>query len=214
MSLTKKVNLREGEKIITIIRRYGLVSWWKHLLGLLFLGTTSFFMFQIFAYGLWGYVVYGAGIFMGVFLVFRTWFFDHFNAFVVTTERVIDIHRLGWFDQIVSAVGHKEVKDVSVRKKGVLANMFNYGSVVIQSKGQQFYIEVAKVYDPQKLQTVLLEVGEQYQRDRKLLDAQAVYRNFLKIIPELSDEQLQTASQLIMDQFEEVEEEVEEDVEK
>ena len=206
MSLNKKINLREGERIFQIARTYYLTMWWKYLLGLVFLGVVSFFMFQLFSYGYIGYAVYIVGIVLGIFLLFRTWFFLHFNYLVVTNERIIDFHRSGWFDVVMSSVGYREIQDVSIRKKGICSNMFNYGNLVIQSKSNHFVIEVPKVRNPQALQTLLQETSEQYRQDRKLLDINVIYKNFIKIIPDLTDEQLMEVKKTIEDQFEEVEE--------
>lgn len=205
MSLSKKINLREGERVIQIERRYGLSDWWKYGLGLVFLALPSFFMFQLFWQGWWGYVIYTLGILLGLYIIFRVWFFNHFNLFVLTSERIVDVHRVGWFDQIISSISHKDIKDISVRKKGFLANVFNYGSVIVRSQSDQFFLDIIKIHHPQELQTVLIEVGEQYRQNRQLLNTKTIYRNFIKIIPDLSDEQLKTVSQLIMNEFEEVE---------
>lgn len=205
MSLSKKINLRERERIIQIERRYGLTDWWKYGLGLIFLALVSFFMFQLFWQGWWGYVVYTLGVLLGLYIIFRVWFFNHFNLFVLTSERVIDIHQVGWFDQIMSSISHQDIKDISVRKKGLLANVFNYGSVIVRSQSDQFFLDIIKIHHPQELQTELIEVGEQYRQNRQLLNTKTIYRNFIKIIPDLNDEQLKTVNQLIMNQFEEVE---------
>lgn len=206
MSLNKKINLREGERIFQIIRTYYLTMWWKYLLGLIFLSVTSFFMFQLFSYSYVGYVVYGLGIFVGIFLLFRTWFFLHFNYLVVTNERIIDFYRSGWFDVVMSSIGYREIEDVSIRKKGVFSAMFNYGNLIIKSKSNHFVIEVIKIRHPQKIQTLLQETSEQFRQDRKLLDSRVIYKNFIKAIPELTDDELLEAKQTIEDQFEEVEE--------
>lgn len=205
MSLSKKIHLREGERVIRVVRRYSLTDWWKFFFGLIFLVVASFFMFQLFSFGWWGYVIYGFGITIGLYIIFRTWFFYHFTSFVITSERIIDIHRGGWFDEILSAISHKDISDIAVRKKGILPSIFNYGSLVVQTKSQQFILDIPKIKQPQELQTMLLEIGDRYQRDRKLLDAQTIYRNFLNIIPDLTDGQLHNARQVIDEQFTEEE---------
>jgi hypothetical protein len=206
MSLSKKIHLREGERVIRITRHYSLTDWWKYFFGLIFLVVFSFFMFQLFFYGWWGYVIYGIGVIIGFYIIFHTWFFYHVTSFVITSERIIDIHRSGWFDEVLSAISYKDVSDVVVRKKGVLSSIFNYGNLIIQTKSQQFILEVSKIKQPQELQAMLLEISEQYQRERKLLDAQTIYRSFLSIIPDLTDEQLKNTRQMIDEQFVEEEE--------
>ena len=203
MSLSKKIHLREDEKILEIIRRYWLTDLWKYIISFVFLFVSSFSMFYLFSYGWQGYLVFGTGFLIGIYIILRTWFFSNYNMFVVTSERIADVHRAGWFDEIISSVGHKDVKDVAVRKKGVLANIFNYGSLVVQSSSQQFVLEVVKIHFPQEAQARLGEIRERYLSNRKLANMQAVYHNFLKIIPDLSDEELKNVSEEIGKQFEE-----------
>ncbi|PIT87111.1 MAG: hypothetical protein COU31_04670 [Candidatus Magasanikbacteria bacterium CG10_big_fil_rev_8_21_14_0_10_40_10] len=210
MSLSKKINLREGERVIRIERKLFLVDWWQYCLGLAFLATAFFFMFSLFGFGWWGYALYGIMILIGLYILLRAWFFRYFNIFVITSERVVDLHRLGWFDLVVSSLSHKDVKDVAVRKKGIFSNLFNYGSLVVRSQSNQFVIEAAKIGNPQETLSLLQEVSEQYRQNRKLLDIKSIYRNFIKIIPELGDDELKTVNQLVVDQFEQ-DQEVEEE---
>ncbi|MFH1790024.1 MAG: PH domain-containing protein [bacterium] len=206
MSLAKKIKLREGERIVGSVRRYGLVSWWKYLFGIIVLSVAALFMFQLFSYGWYGYGAFGAGALLGLYILSRTWFFDYTNILIISNERIVDIHRLGWFDQVVSSVSYSEIKDVSVRKKGILANLFNYGSVMIHSKSDKFYLEVVKIHNPQELQNLLNDASERYKQGKKLLDANTIYKNFIKIIPDLTDDQLNKVNDLILNEFEELDE--------
>ena len=205
MSLNKKINIRDGESITKIVRSYGLVLYWKYLVGLVFLCGSSFAMFQLFSYGWWGYAIYGFGMLLGVYIILKTWFFNHFNLLVITSERVVDIDRTGWFDVVMSSISYPDVKDISVRKRGLFANVFNYGNVVIQGKSRQFVIEALKIHYPQEIQNILQEASDSYKQDKKISDINIIYKNFIKIIPNLTDKQLDTVQELIKNQFEEIE---------
>jgi hypothetical protein len=203
MFLSKKIHLREDEKILEVIRRYWLTDLWKYKISFVFLFGSSFFMFYLFSYGWQGCIIFVVSFLIGIYIILRTWFFSNYNMFVITSERIADVHRAGWFDEIISSVSHKDIKDVAVRKKGVLANIFNYGSLIVQSSSQQFVLEVVKIHFPQEVQARLGEIREQYLSNRKLANTQAVYHNFLKIISDLSDEELKNVSEEINKQFEE-----------
>jgi len=202
MSLSKKIHLRESEQIVSAIQRYSLTYLWKYFLGLIFLFVASFFMFRLFAYGWWGYVLYGLGMFIGLFIIWRTWFFNKTNIFVITSERVVDIQRTSWFDETISSVGYIDVKDISVRKKGVLASIFNYGNLIIQTKSQQFVLDIPGVRNPQKIQAVLAEADEKHRQNRRVANRDAIYNNFKKIISELPVEELRSVHELIRIQLE------------
>ena len=201
MSIAKKINLKEDERIITAVRPVAVAYIWKYLLGLIFLFVSSFFMFRLFFYGWWGNVVYGAGMFLGFYIIFRTWFMNHQNVLVVTSERVVDIHRLGWFDEIISSVSYMDVKDVVVRKKGIAQSLFNFGGIAIATKSQQFVLEILNIGNPSKHQLALAEISQQYKQNVKIANMQVIYNNFIKIIPDLTDGDLAEARALIDEQL-------------
>ena len=201
MSLAKKIHLKDEEKIIIVIQPYILAYAWKYLFGLVFLFASSFFMFRLFSYGWWGNVVYGLGMFLGVYTIFRTWFLNHFNVLVVTSDRAVDIHRLGWFDEIISSVSYLDIKDIAVRKKGIAQSLFNFGGIAIATKSQQFILEILNISNPSKHQLLLLDISQQYKQDIKVANMQVIYNNFIKIIPDLTDGDLAEAQRLIGEQI-------------
>ena len=201
MSLAKKIHLKDEEKIIIVIQPYILAYAWKYLFGLVFLFASSFFMFRLFGYGWWGNVVYGLGMFLGVYTIFRTWFLNHFNVLVVTSDRAVDIHRLGWFDEIISSVSYLDIKDIAVRKKGIAQSLFNFGGIAIATKIQQFILEILNIKSPAKTQPLLTDVSQQYKQDIKVANTRVIYNNFIKIIPDLIDGDLKQARALIDDQL-------------
>ncbi len=201
MSIAKKINLKPEEKIITVVQPYIITYAWKYLLGLAFLFVASFFMFRLFFYGWWGYIVYGLGMFLGVYIIFRAWFMASKNILVITGERVADIHRLGWWDEIISSINYLDVKDVAVRKRGIGQNLFDFGGLSIATKSQQFILEILNIRHPQKIQTLLADVAQQYRQDRKVASAQVIYNNFVRIIPELPDGELVEVKRLIDEQL-------------
>ena len=200
MSIAKKIHLKEDEKIIAVIAPHVISYAWKYLFGLAILFVFSFFMFRLFFYGWWGKFVYGAGMFLGVYVILRTWFMNHVNVLVITSDRVVDIHRLGWFDEIISAVSYLDIKDVAVRKKGIAQSLFNFGGIAIATKSQQFILEILNISNPSKHQLLLSEISQQYKQDVKVANMQVIYNNFIKIIPDLTDGDLAEVRQLIDEQ--------------
>lgn len=201
MSLAKKINLKPEEKIIAIARPYPATYAWKYMVGFIFLFAASFFMFRLFFYGWWGYVIYGLGIFLGVYIIFRAWFMASKNILVITGERVADIHRLGWWDEIISSVNYLDIKDVAVRKRGVFQNLLDFGGLAIATKSQQFILEILNIRHPQKIQTLLTDLAQQYRQDRKVANQDVIYNNFVRIIPELPDGDLKEVARLIEEQI-------------
>lgn len=205
MSLSKKIHLREGEEIKATIYRYGLIYIWQYLLGLVLVLAPAFFMFQLWAAGNWGYAAFGVSIVVGLFFIFRAWFFSRANRLIITSERVVDIYRAGWFNEIISIVAYPEIRDIFVERKGLMPSLFNYGTLVIETKSGQTLLEAKGVYKPQACQTFIADNQENFRQAKHLANPQLVYASFVKIIPHLSDEQLEEVKTLIAAEFIEVE---------
>lgn len=201
MNLAKKINLKDDEKIVSILRPYILTYAWKYFFGLAFLLVSSFFMFRLFFYGWWGDIIYGVGMLAGFYLIFQSLLINRSNILVVSNARIVDIHRLGWFDEIISSAGYMEIKDVAVRKRGIWQSLFNYGGLAIQTKAQNFVLEILGIHNPTQIQGLILDLGQQYKQDIKVANSQVIYNNFIKILPNLPDGDLQTVQRLIAEQL-------------
>ncbi len=191
MSLAKKLNLGDEEKILEIIRATALVVWWKYFFGLLILGVTSFFLFWLVAQGVWGYVALVIAYLIGLIIIFRTWFFHHLNYLAVTTGRIIDVDRPKISEETISTVSYPDIQDIYVRKKGFFSNIFNYGSVMVETKNQKFILEIKNARLPRRLANWLMEVRDNYYKKQKLTDQQAVVNDFLQVMPKLLPKDLQ-----------------------
>lgn len=134
--------------------------------------------------------MYGLGMFIGLFIIFRTWFFARSNLFVITNERVVDISRMDWFDEVMSSAGYSDLKDVFVHKKGIGGNLLNYGALTVETKSEQVVLEMENIHRPQKWQSLILELRDAYRRNKYLSGKREIYDSFIKIVPQLSEEEL------------------------
>ncbi len=190
MSLEKKIQLRPSEEINLVVRRSGATFAWRYILGFGILFATAFYLFWFLSQGWWGTAVVSLGFLVGVYVIFHAWFFWKNNMLVVTDERVIDINRLGWFEELISTAAYNDIKDIYLHRKGFFASIFNYATVVIESKSQRALLELPAVSEPEKVLALVLDKNDQYESRRGLLKKQAVYERFLQIVPELSEAEL------------------------
>jgi hypothetical protein len=85
-----------------------------------------------------GYVIVGTmfwyiALFGFVFTQFLQWYF---NIFIVTNRRIIDIDFLYLLYKKFGEAQLARVQDISYRSSGIMATMFNYGDVLIQTAAE------------------------------------------------------------------------------
>lgn len=190
MSLEKKIQLRPGEEIFLVVRRAGIIFAWRYFLGFGILFATSFYLFWLLNQGVLGMVAVGSGFLFGAYIIFHAWFFWKNNMLVVTSDRVVDINRLGFFEELISNAIFDDIKDIYLHRRGIFANIFRYATLVVESKSQRALLELPAVADPEKVLALILDKNDEFESRRGLLDKRAVYKRFLQIVPDLSEEEL------------------------
>lgn len=84
---------------------------------------------------------------------FISWYFD---LSIITNTRVIDIDVKNLLDRKFTEAQIKKIQDISYKVAGVSQTFFNYGSIKIETAGENPNIEFEKVAFPNKV-TKLLE---------------------------------------------------------
>jgi membrane protein YdbS with pleckstrin-like domain len=156
------INLKEQERIIVTVRRYGLTYFWHGFLVVLLLSSAFFFMFWLFAHHWWGISLFFMDLGVGILLLFRTLFIWQKNQLIVTTHRVIDIDQQGFFDKTVSEIPYDQIEDVAGRTKGIFGTIFRYGELNIQTGAGKIQIVLQKIKQPVALQQQINELRERY----------------------------------------------------
>ena len=129
------------EDIVVITREDVVVLFGKGFL--LFLVFFVMVVIRTFLAGLLGDVAMGVfdTLFYGtnvVLILAFTWIFHNYylSLGVITSERVIDIDQTGIFRREVNEMSMGTLEDASYKQRGVLASMFNFGDVILQTAGE------------------------------------------------------------------------------
>ena len=166
--LEKKIKLKDNERIVSVIRRYGITLLWQWtLIALLFI-VPFFFMFWLFRHDWWGQGLFITPIVLGILLIIRTIFIWQKNVFVITTHRLIDIDQRGFFDQVVSEIPYDQVEDVSGRVKGFWGTIFRYGIINIQTGTGKVQIIVEKIKQKNRTQNAKMIRRQSQRQDLKI----------------------------------------------
>jgi hypothetical protein len=67
---------------------------------------------------------------------------------IITTDKIAQVLRPSLFNDKISQLSIGDVQDVTVTKKGVLAAIFNYGTLVIETAGEQQNYDFRFTPDP------------------------------------------------------------------
>jgi hypothetical protein len=88
------------------------------------------------------------------------------NKLIVTNESIIQHLQRGLFHRHISQLSVGNVEDVTVNQNGILAHFFNYGTIIIETAGEQsnFVFPLAK--NPYEAAKVVIECHESYLKIR------------------------------------------------
>ena len=159
--------LDPGERIVRVIRRHPialaptlLTSGFMVLLAIgMVLGTATFAavlpvpssVILILAVALF---VIGAAIFLA-----GTYAYRH-TVLIFTNQHLIQVDQKSTFSRSVSQLSFEEVQDVKGKRVGVLATIFNYGDVEVQTAGERENFMFHTVSSPERIAEDALETHE------------------------------------------------------
>ncbi len=161
----KKINLRPVEQIISVLHHHP-ITYFKQfaITGILILGAF-FFMFELFSWGSIGVAFFLAIIATGLFYGGREFYIWYFNAFIITSQRIVDIDQRGFFNKTVSEVDTQKILDISYAVKGFWQTILKLGTIKIQASGATLLLQNIK--DVSKVNQLLVDLIRQ-QTGKKL----------------------------------------------
>lgn len=162
MVIERRIKLKDGERVVTAVNRYGLTFFGQWVLVFVLFVVPFFFMFWLFNHSWWGQALFFIPVAFGILMLVRTLFIWKKNVLIITTHRVVDVDQRGFFDKVVSDVPYDRIEDVSGRIKGFWGTIFRYGNLQIQTGHGKVLIVVERIKQPVYLQQRINELGEEY----------------------------------------------------
>ncbi len=148
-------NLKEGERLVRVVRRDVLGSVRSITLVVLLVLADFFFLSWLLRYRSYGLIAFLAVLMTAVVLGFRAFVEWQLNAFVLTNERIIHVYQKGFFTRTVSEATYEKVTDVRSVIRGPLQTILNIGSVEVQTPGDGENLRIEGVREPAKVQAFL-----------------------------------------------------------
>ena len=120
---------------------------------------------DVVGFGYWGFNGGGpaaliAGVFLGLFpLLFILYLYlDHENDnYVVTSKRVVHEERVFLIRESRAEAPLRAVQNVQLSQEGALAQIYNFGDLVIETAGERGHVVFREVSDPAGVQDAILE---------------------------------------------------------
>ncbi len=82
------------------------------------------------------------------------------NVIFVTTEKIAQVLYVNLFNRKISQLSIGDVQDVTVTQKGILPHMFNYGTLVIETAGEQQNYTFTYIPEPYRHSKIIVGAHE------------------------------------------------------
>ncbi|HRI35723.1 MAG TPA: hypothetical protein PK765_01290 [bacterium] len=165
-------NLRDGEKIQLVLRRHWIVyamlaGWAIILIGM----TGSLLSYAPAITAAVGVSIYGIALvtlwMSFLFFLYLQWLNQELDLCIVTTHRVVGVEQVSFLDRKVSECSLDEVQEVNAESKGLLANIFNYGTIYINTASERSSLRVLLTPDSLGNARDVLNVIDEHRKGRR-----------------------------------------------
>lgn len=168
-------NMLPGEKVVLLLHRHGFIAFRfivayilfavLPIIGWWFLGsnTAIFEDSTSLGYAMTTLLLSSYAL-IWVLLFFITWLNYYLDIWIITNERIINIAQQRLFYRVVSEQKLYRVQDVTWEMKGIIANMFRYGNVQVQTAGEDDRFIFENISQPEKVAQTIMNLLESIEK--------------------------------------------------
>lgn len=161
------IAFREGENMLSIYRRHGLILAAEVapivLFAFILTGVGFFAMGQLpeemaplRALVALGLLMLLHVFWIALFIILADFFLD---VWVLTDQRMIAIEQRGLFARTVSEFELARVQDVTVEIHGVIPTLFNYGNIIVRTASEHENFMFKQVWHPNMVKDALIRAS-------------------------------------------------------
>lgn len=111
---------------------------------------------------IWGYLILLVMSVLGVAFAFFTQIIYWGNRWIITSDSITQIEQTGLFAKQSSQLSLENIEDVSSIKNGIMAHIFNYGSLKAQTAGEHGKFMITYCPNPDSYARQILNAREQF----------------------------------------------------
>ncbi|TAK95264.1 hypothetical protein EPO05_04670 [Patescibacteria group bacterium] len=89
------------------------------------------------------------------------WVENYFDVLIIMKRKIININQKTLFVRRISEVKFERVQDVTVEVSGVFPTLLNYGSIQVQSAGENEWFTVLNIPDPYEVKNMIMELQKE-----------------------------------------------------
>ncbi len=161
MNTASLKDLKPGEKVDKVIRRHwivfvmvGVYALW----GILFT-IVMFSLFWFTAFASLSMIVFW--MYYSMFL-YISWLNHELDLIVVTNNRVVVVEQRSFLDRDVGETTLDKIQEAGVRTKGLLANIFDYGTLTLKTAGSTTNFDMTFCPKPMECSRYMNNVVDSY----------------------------------------------------
>lgn len=124
-------NLRPWEKVEMVIKRHWIVFIWLFL-SFIWAILVSFWIWAMFP-NEFGLLLIVVEWLVASLIFYIEWLNVELDLFIVTNNRIIWVEQISFLNRTISEANLWQVQEVNSQTKGLLSNLLDYGSILVQT---------------------------------------------------------------------------------
>jgi len=157
----KRIHIGVNEQVQLVVRKHWFIIF-KDLIGIVMFALVPIFLFSgmlfageatavsVFMIALWLLIVW--------VIAFTVWTNYYLDIWVVTNKRIINVDQISLFNREVTTLRMERVQDVTIATHGLMATIFKFGTIRVQSAGAKNEFSVIHgIPDPEIVKSAILE---------------------------------------------------------
>lgn len=95
-------------------------------------------------------------------ITYIRWLSEELDIMIVTNERLISHDQMDLFRTQISEASIDQVQDVTGGEHGILAHLLNYGSLEVQTSGNEVFFKIRNVAAPHEIARNIMDLRDRY----------------------------------------------------
>lgn len=152
------LQLKDDEKVISIIRRHPATLAPALLLSLLLIVIPFFLLFPLFSWGILGVGLFFVAVILGIATAIRAMVLWDADVLVITNLRLVEVDQKSLLARTVSEAGMPTIQDVSWSRKGIVETLFRMGTVRVKTSVGNGEIEARHIGRPELIYEAINDI--------------------------------------------------------